>query len=1205
MDYSNPNKEEKDAFFGKLRALVVSHEANLQKMEQVFNEKWDITVWDARSDVAELTFGQPNATTTVADTLGRSTLNNRLFYCMSMQMGSLVLEMKHLAEECHTLFIPPLCLYGDASLLEEGVSDEDAQRGLGKIMPLLQDVWNWIRRVEKVVGIVMQNLGSLYSPIHQRDNYFPYTVTHFPLLWYSLTDLLAAVVALEEVFHDHDTLRQGIHVFYRLLHQISKNYDKYDADEFHVEEFGKLLRKLEGDLLSDTILSRVSSQMFDTPMISVHSNNTLFAEFNAMLSNVTRTVDKSLGSAREGESRRRVMGVYGLFFLHHTVFKQKLNAEPEAFKKLAEPIFALHTKAPVVFINGLVVWKPAQWLARMLPLSSLSTVTRDPVKESMLAIKAECTKAAAEFVPKMNFLTTAITVWISQMASTYPSDRNHARQLISTITQLLLRGVQCAQDLSKTIKNVIYAHLAGDLALTKTIVEGILLGVQQLVMMRNVLHDRTAVLASTYNLCIQLITFTMNQKLFTLHSKLNDVLQTAGESVTDQHAALGQSMVLLGKPQTPQNLILLDIVLSIAFQRRDCHFEPNEYESIFTELSVLNRLVNVQKQMKTATNCDFLYFQREGFFPIFFESIYANPSKSEFLPYLVQALHDCRPTILSAKHTDSAVLLKKYVEYVTEVMGEAIVGPLCTEVENDLRLHTHGAILGQPFSKIEKRIRDPSKFTALPPIRFFDEWKHIAAEVEKYLDVQFYNLNALMTNDWKTYEEMRNLARERYGLQIAEGYLPGSIVDQGLDVLVITKNIQVFVAQYSYNMNEQLFVQRPAVTESKHLSTLHTRHVANSIRTHGTGIMNTTVNYVYKCLLKKLAILSQFLFDEHVKSRLLKDIKFFNTNKAKFNNQFPIQRAEKFANDIKKLGVTEDGRSCLDQFRQLVAEIGNALGYMRMVRSGGLRAIADAAVFIPSFNEVPRLEKFVNPALGDDEDEEDELTAAVRKAKLGEPESDEEEEEEEEPGAPQTTVDSVRIVDDVVKNMNKRLAQGSDYFRMLEEGISRKLNDEEKYAHLRNFYMIIPSLCMLHVEFMIRQKEQLVKKNKEGLFTDDGFALGCVFLLSLFGVFESYESLHWFEAVTAHFRERQADMQAGIDERKKRELSKKKDKSKKNDDDFDEEDDDLKTMQLTLTMVDSSLREYAALDNAFASSRVFFRYHTEDDDDEEEEEEDD
>ena len=37
----------------------------------------------------------------------------------------------------------------------------------------------------------------------------------------------------------------------------------------------------------------------------------------------------------------------------------------------------------------------------------------------------------------------------------------------------------------------------------------------------------------------------------------------------------------------------------------------------------------------------------------------------------------------------------------------------------------------------------------------------------------------------------------------------------------------------------QIFVERSS--SNKHLNTINIRHVANSIRTHGTGIMNTTV----------------------------------------------------------------------------------------------------------------------------------------------------------------------------------------------------------------------------------------------------------------------------------------------------------------------------------------------------------------------------
>ena len=1203
---SNPGKEDKDVFFEKLRSFVVSHESNLQKMEQVFDAKWDITTWDAETDAATVSLGQHNDMTTVADTLGRSKLNNRLFFVMTMQMTSLATEMRNLAEECHDTFIPPLCMYGESALLEDGITDEDAQRGLGKLLPLLQDVWNWVQRSNKVLVATFRNFGALYSMQHQRDNYYPYTMVHFPLVWHAIADLLAALVMIEEVLNDHDTMRQGLHVFRRILETVSKNYEKFDADEFHVEQFGKLLKKLQTELLDDGIVERIAMQILDTKEVSIHSNSTFFAEFNAMFGNMIRTVDEFMGTGREGEGRRKYIGLCGLFLVQYHMFKPKLTADPDVFRTFCGQIFAIHRKCPVVHIFGLNVIKPGQWLARKVPSNSLATVVRDPVKESMLSIKAECTRSAQEFLPKLRFLTTICSVWIAQMESSYPSDRNHAKQYISTLTQLLIRGVQFAQDLNKTIRNIIFVHQAADLALTRSIVEGIALAVEQLMMLRNALHNKTAAIASMFSILVQSVSYAMNGQLFAFYSRLNDVLQTAGESVTDQHTAIGQAMALLAKPQSPQNLACLDIVLSIAFQRGDCYFTPKDFEPIMSGYNVICRLCGVQKQMAQATNCDFLFWQREGFIPIFLSGIYKAPAKAHNLVYLVEALHDARPAILSSKHADGAEILTKYKAFLKTSLHDALVEPLCTEIENDLRLHTHGAVLGQPFRRIERSTRDPSLFTTLKAFRFFDEWVSIAHLVEDYLDVQFYNLNALMANDWKTYEEMRNLAKERYGLRIAEGYLPGSIVDQGLDVLVITKNIHVFVANYTYNMNEQIFVQRPAVTESKHLNTLHIRHVANSIRTHGTGIMNTTVNYVYKCLLKKLAILSQFLFDDHIKSRLLKDIKFFAANKEKTNGQYPINRAEKFANDMKKLGVTEDGRTCLDQFRQLVAEIGNALGYMRMVRSGGLRSIAEAAVFIPALVDIPHLETFVNPELAEGKEEEDELMEAIRiaKAEAEGRDPDDSDEEEEKETAPPETIGSIRIVDEVVANMTKRLAQGSDYFKMLEEAIARKLNDEEKYSHLRNFYMIIPPMTIQHVEFMIRQKEQLVKKNKEGLFTDDGFTLGCVFLLSLFGNVDNFESLHWFEAVQAHYANRKKDMAASVAERERREAERKKLKKVLTPED-EEADNDLKTMQLTLTMVDGAVREYSDIDNAYHSARVFFRYNVDEEPEEEEEEEED
>lgn len=59
-----------------------------------------------------------------------------------------------------------------------------------------------------------------------------------------------------------------------------------------------------------------------------------------------------------------------------------------------------------------------------------------------------------------------------------------------------------------------------------------------------------------------------------------------------------------------------------------------------------------------------------------------------------------------------------------------------------------------------------------------------------------------------------------------------------------------------------------------------------------------------------------------IKARLYKDSRFFKENKDKLQQRYPFERAEKFNREIKKLGVTDKGLTYLDQFRQLITEIG-------------------------------------------------------------------------------------------------------------------------------------------------------------------------------------------------------------------------------------------------------------------------------------------
>lgn len=234
-------------------------------------------------------------------------------------------------------------------------------------------------------------------------------------------------------------------------------------------------------------------------------------------------------------------------------------------------------------------------------------------------------------------------------------------------------------------------------------------------------------------------------------------------------------------------------------------------------------------------------------------------------------------------------------------------------------------------------MRDLSWFLQLKPLRLETKYIYIKTRVETYLNAAFYNHAAVALHNWKTYGEMRQLAEQKYGLVLDDIHLPCQTLEQGVDVLDIMRNIHNFVASYTYNLNTQVFIERlSSAVYRKHINTINVKHVANSIRTHGTGIMSTTVNFTYQFLAQKFVSFSQFLFDDHVKSRLVKEYRYTKETQGNERREYPVVRAQKLNHEIKKLGSNESGHSYMDQFRMLIAEIGNALGFVRMVRLGGL-----------------------------------------------------------------------------------------------------------------------------------------------------------------------------------------------------------------------------------------------------------------------------
>lgn len=192
-------------------------------------------------------------------------------------------------------------------------------------------------------------------------------------------------------------------------------------------------------------------------------------------------------------------------------------------------------------------------------------------------------------------------------------------------------------------------------------------------------------------------------------------------------------------------------------------------------------------------------------------------------------------------------------------MKELVIAKLCGYIETRLRLDVHMNLQILPVSDFDPftsqdthiqklPISDMRRMLALKPFSVLDARRdngsidrHLSIQdhVSSYLSQMFYNLTTVSMHDWRTYGQMRFLATQKFRLNTIEDYLPTQTLEQGLDVLEIMRNIHSFVSNYLYNLNNQIFIEKNS--KNKHLNAINIRHIANSLRTHGIGIINTTV----------------------------------------------------------------------------------------------------------------------------------------------------------------------------------------------------------------------------------------------------------------------------------------------------------------------------------------------------------------------------
>lgn len=983
-----------------------------------------------------------------------------------------------------------------------GIPTGDLEEMTAKLLPILHKLSTFLMEFYAIGQRFIEFLLYLYSP---ENKYFMtfFQNTILASAFSAIGVFMRILYTLTTLITENPTLADGWSNLRKMLFGIRKEPGNYSTTSEDVSQV-------------EPVISQITRVLFN------NTQNLVNLFVNAVRQLVGHPASKTFGTMLEryldeevalyvrheknGVFQEKESEICNLTLLLHlaTVFKSPKSK----LSKILSNIWNTYQQAAVVKIYHFVAFSPVQYLQMQCPESLHEAVSDSNVSQ----MNQKLEQALQAHDSSLGKVCMQLFSLFSQWQSVCQTQLIRGLDIAYCLRGVITKTIDFHNSLSKGIDIVQSEHLGRMIELLKAV------------------HT----------------TFFLNQSaiLHTLPRKLDNLVTAFKVQLTKT------SKVLKGKAYKQYRSVASNIlnlahhcvrsfsseysipcleVLTDLFKSKALNGLPFTRDVILENLRQVDLLNHYTQYVDDACNTSFLIDSPE-LYSIFLRQIRNEPRRVVFLAMSMNDVAD----VVKEINPDT---YQKYEDYFIRNLRDELLNPILRQIEIELRFHTHEHLAVSERNPLKKQFSSFDKFLMIPPFKMMTKFIDIQFEASYYFTRMFYTEIAVAPSVWETYAEMSNLASRLYGIKILDCHIPGAMMQQDIDVLEIMRNIRVFVACYNYDLNSQVFVQR--AQDSHHVSIVGIPHIFSSYRCHGIGIMNTTVDFTYRFLITKFNVFSKFLFDDAVKGPLLQDCAWFEQNKDNINGQFPYEKADDFVQKMKRITGQAQNLSPLDHFRMLITEIGNALGFVRMVRNGGTRFLNNAIGFVYDEDESLSFFDFAN---------EVEL--------------------------PKATMDATERLDSVVGKLKELFNNEESFFKMLVDVFAKAFRDK-KNAHLQLFYAIVPALTLSYIEHIMKLKDEAQKQNKNASFSDDGFPLGIAYILKLLDQDAQFDTLHWFDSLKS-FSEKQRE-EATTSSSKKSFWTSKKDPTNQK-----------QTLKLTIQMIKRRSDEFDLLETTVHSARILF-----------------
>ena len=1041
--------------------------------------------------------------------------NNNFYHKVLTALGSIILEVDNLLPNIGTTnyeSLYGLSVYGEEIYTgdeDKGNPDEEIQ--ISRMLPYFNEILDKIYKLMNTAINLLNQLVSLYGEQNNKYYHTSYKFYTFDLPFDYLGKILSYFLAIDNIVSGNEFLNDNWNKYRTMFHQCKANSSEFNMNEDQKKKLDKLIKKLNAPIFEHTCYKQCLKIILEksgevspggSGLKPITQCPVFLHHFTSYITSKLKTIYSNLDKLTESYEPMQLFQYLSLFGLYLRLCgKNNIST-------ILKDVWHVQKRIVSIHIVGISYFNIENFLNSF---EEFNGIGGDPanvakhVKTELTALEKQLPFIINNYNHKILSWTTKIDALFNDSTTFSKNKHSNNASLIdngNNKSKLIIEGLCHANYLRKKVSNILVTHFDYSIQLTPELIDSLTAGLELI----KVIESQFSKLMHFIGLNLNIINRALLDPIQNILKKVAEKAQRKyrdGKSSNEQlyRDALFATTIFFACSQAVQSelrLVIEKLCLSTINAKE--MLEEGNYDLINLNLWKLELINQLSREINRCCDCSFLYLY-QNIFPTAFKFIYNDRPKR--LYFFMMAVNDIEKPFHYIKYKENNVidLIKLLRKTTFETFEGSFLKRLSKEIEDDLRIQVHSSFIegleSAPYSDVNL-----NSYLNIKSFKLFDKVIDIRRYIEEHLNMSFYKLTTLNLNNWQTYQQMRVLAKHKYGLNLHEVYLPNQNLEQGKDILEVIRNLPKFTKNYIHNLHSQIFIEIPK--ESSYINIIGVQQIINSLYTHGKGIINSIINKAFGYISKIIINLLEIIFDDYILS-LIKDEKtFWEINKATIKYNYPLNRARDLRQKILNLDENKKN-NFITKSIQYITQIGNAVALARCIRTALMDYNSQNVNLLTSYN-INDFNDLINKISLQVESDAVNANSHISPNMLNNTQN--------------ALNESNQLFCDTINSLKQTGKNEYNYLEILVTSFKGSLSPE-KIPDIDLFAFLLPPLTLTFIDTAIQSRENLEKKKKteeNSYFSDDGFMIGVCYLLKLFNADKKFESLSWFPSVIEEYR---------------------------------------------------------------------------------------